>query len=250
MLLNLSLESFALLALVCFIAGVVRGFAGFALSALVMAAAVFVLPPVQLLPVVWWLELTASLLMLRNRSWRSANHRMVIGLMVGSVTGVPIGLYLTTTLSVAHSRNLALSVILVLACLQLLRLRITKLATKLGGLYGYGLLAGIATGVAGVGGLVVALYVLASNVPAAKMRASLVLFLCFSGIGTLISLLAYRVMDLIAVYRGVSLSIPVAIGVIIGSRLFTPRYASYYRPFCLLLLILLALWGLLVSALK
>ncbi len=228
----------------CFFAGVVRGFTGFALSALIMAAAVSILPPVQLIPTMWWLELTASILMLRNRGWREADFGVVVGLSIGSALGVPIGMYLTTTLPLASSRALALGMILVLAATQLLRLRIAWLATK-PGVYGSGLLAGIATGVAGVGGLVVALYVLASNAKAARMRASLVLFLFFSQCATLITLLAYRVMDLAAVSRGLSLALPVAIGVLIGSRLFIPRYEPYYRPLCLSLLILLAAWGLL-----
>ena len=40
-----------LLGLICFVAGIVRGFSGFALSAMVMASGALILPPVQLIPV-------------------------------------------------------------------------------------------------------------------------------------------------------------------------------------------------------
>ena len=36
-----------LLGLICFVAGIVRGFSGFALSAMVMASGALILPPVQ-----------------------------------------------------------------------------------------------------------------------------------------------------------------------------------------------------------
>jgi len=41
-------DHLALLGLICFIAGLVRGFSGFALSAMVMASGALILPPVQL----------------------------------------------------------------------------------------------------------------------------------------------------------------------------------------------------------
>jgi hypothetical protein len=76
-------EHLALLGLICFIAGLVRGFSGFALSAMVMASGALILPPVQLIPVCWWLEMTASLFMLRG-GWRQANRKVALGLAVGS----------------------------------------------------------------------------------------------------------------------------------------------------------------------
>ncbi len=48
------------------LAGIVRGFSGFALSAMVMATAVMILPPIELIPMLWWLEMSASILMLKN----------------------------------------------------------------------------------------------------------------------------------------------------------------------------------------
>ena len=50
-LLGLSGSEIAILAVICFGAGMVRGFSGFALSALVMASAALILPPVQLIPI-------------------------------------------------------------------------------------------------------------------------------------------------------------------------------------------------------
>ena len=75
-------DHLALLGLICFLAGVVRGFSGFALSAMVMASGALILPPVQLIPVCWWLEMTASLFMMRG-VWREANRKVALGLAIG-----------------------------------------------------------------------------------------------------------------------------------------------------------------------
>ncbi len=239
---DLTGQDLSILIVIVVIAGIVRGFSGFALSALVMATAILILPPVELIPVCWWLEMTASLLMARG-GWQEADRGVVWGLVIGSTIGVPLGLALTTTLPVGTTKTIALVVIVALAAVQLAKVRMTFLATN-PGLYLSGVTAGIVTGLASVGGMVVALYVLSQDAPARKMRAALVLFLFISALTSMITFLIYGVMDGQAVARGLTLALPTAAGVFIGQRLFIPRYEPYYRPFCLTLLISLATFGL------
>jgi len=196
------------------------------------------LPPVELIMLCWWLEITASLLMLKT-GWADANRTVVIGLLVGSIIGVPIGVYLTTSMPADTSKLVALFLVAGLAALQLARIKMPFLATR-PGLYGSGLAVGIVTGLAGIGGMVVALYVLAQNAPARQMRASLVLFLFAGSLTSMITYLAYGVMDAQAATRGLTFAIPAGIGVILGKALFTPRFEPYYKIFCLVLLIALA----------
>ena len=89
-LLDLTEIEIAALVLITFTAGLVRGFSGFALSAMVMASAVLILPPVELIPICWWLEMSASLLMARG-GWRDADRGVVKGLVIGSALGLPLG---------------------------------------------------------------------------------------------------------------------------------------------------------------
>ncbi|MGH1576616.1 sulfite exporter TauE/SafE family protein [Planktotalea sp.] len=232
-----------ILTAICFAAGVVRGFSGFALSALVMASAALILPPIQLIPICWWLELSASVLMARG-GWQEADRRIVWGLVITSALGTPIGLWLTTSIDVESSKLIALCVIITLAALQLAKIRIPALASR-SGLYGAGLLAGIVTGLASVGGMVIALYVLSSDTPARKMRAALVLFLFLSSVTSLIWLFWFEMMNQQAITRGVVFAVPAIAGVYAGMKLFTPRFEPYYRPFCLTLLCGLSAFGLL-----
>lgn len=241
--LELTPTQLAICIAVVFAAGVVRGFSGFALSALVMSSLALIIAPVALIPVCWFLEMSATLLMVRG-GVREADRFTVVGLVSGTLIGAPIGLYLTNTLPVDTSRAVALCVILTLAGLQLLRVRATALATK-PGVFVAGTVAGIVTGLANVGGMVVALYVLAREVSSRVMRASLVAYLAFSSIAGLGFLIAYGMMDSVAVSRGLFLSLPCMIGVLFGKALFLPRFERYYKPLCLALLMMLAGAGLL-----
>jgi uncharacterized membrane protein YfcA len=240
-LLALPISEIAVLAVICFIAGLIRGFSGFALSAMVMASGALIITPVQLIPICWWLEMTASLFMLRD-GWQDANRKVAIGLAIGSTLGVPFGLALTIAIAPDLSKLVALGVIIALATLQLSQIKIPFLATNWG-LYGSGWLAGIVTGLAGVGGMVVALYVLAQQAPPRQMRASLVLFLFLGSVTTMISLWSFGVMDETAIMRGLVMSFPAGLGVVMGKLLFVPKWEHLYKPFCLTLLIALASTG-------
>ncbi|MEO1638423.1 MAG: sulfite exporter TauE/SafE family protein [Pseudomonadota bacterium] len=226
------------LTVIVFLAGIVRGFSGFALSALIMATAVIFLPPIALIPMLWWLEMSASILMLKG-GWADADRGTAIGLVIGSTAGWPIGLWLTLTMPVDASKLVALSIIIALAVSQLAKIRLAFLATR-PGLYGTGILAGIVSGLAHVGGMVVALYVLASDAPARQMRGSLVLFLFLGSITSMITLLIFGVMDFSGITRGLVFAVPTMIGVFIGQQFFVERLARHYRAFCLSLLCALA----------
>ncbi len=239
---NLPPNQFVIVVVAVFIAGMVRGFAGFALSALVMASVAIIIPPVQLIAICWFLELSASLLMVRG-GFKEGNKKVVLGLVVGAAVGSPIGLYLTNTLPIETSKMVALALVLVLAALQLLRVRARFLATT-PGLYISGLFAGIATGLASLGGMVVALYVLARDAPSREMRGSLVMFLFLSSLISAIYLTGYGMFDKTTITRGLIFAVPCLAGVVAGKALFTKRLEPYYKPFCLCLLMLLAGFGL------
>ncbi len=238
----LTQTEFLILVAITFIAGVVRGFSGFALSAMVMATAVIILPPIALIPMLWWLEMSASLLMIKN-GFKEADRPMTYALVLGNIIGWPIGLNLTMALPVDTSKALALGIIVVLAASQLAKVRLNFLATK-PGLYGTGVVAGIVSGISHTGAMVIAFYVLAADKSPNVMRASLVLFLFLGSLSSMIILLIFGVMDLSGASRGLVFALPTMLGVVAGQRLFTEKLAPYYRPVCLILLISLASIGL------
>ncbi|MEW9918247.1 TSUP family transporter [Marimonas sp. MJW-29] len=235
----------ALLTAIVLVAGLVRGFAGFALSALVMASAASFIAPILLIPVLWFQEMAASILMARG-GWQDADRPRTALLVVGNWIGWPLGLWMTVSLPVDTSSQVALGVILALAALQLLRVSIPALASHAGTLIA-GTIAGIVSGVAHVGGLVVALYVLSQGNTARSMRGTLVLYLFIGSLGALVYLLYFGVMTRAATLGSLTLVPVTLLGVFLGTKLFNPRWEPYYKHFCLWLLIGLAAASLLRS---
>lgn len=235
---SLSPFHFGLVCFVVFMAGVVRGFSGFALSALVMASLASLIPPLELIVVCFFLELSASILMLRN-GFREGEVSLAFKLAMGSIVGLFIGLAYSHSVPTLASQFSALFLIFCLAILQLLKIQISFQVGNFG-IYASGILAGIASGLASVGGLVIALFVLARNIPARTMRASLVLFLFFTSFTATANFWFYDMFNTTTISRGLIFSVPCFFGVMLGKLLFMPRIESWYRPFCLLLLIFLA----------
>ena len=241
---TLALSNFDLLILVliCFFAGLIRGFSGFGLSAFVMSLALTIIPPIELIPVCWWMEFVASVVMIKN-GWKDSDKKISIILWIGAVFGLPIGIALTTILDFQTSKIIALVLILILALILLHNVKIPFLSKPVGTISS-GVFAGVATGLASIGGMIVATYVLASQNSARRMRASLVLFILLNSVTTFIFLIIFDVMDHKALVRGILLTVPSSIGVVLGSILFMQKLEKYYRPFSLGLLISFSLVGL------
>ena len=240
----ISLTSFEALTLtaIVFAAALVRGFTGFGLSAVVMALAVFILPPIQLIPMLWFLEMAGSIAMFKG-GLADADRPSALRLIIGSAIGLPIGLLITLQLAPETSKALALTLILILAATQLFKLRMPALASPMGTL-ATGICAGAVTGFAGAGGMIIALYALARNLPSRTMRGTLSLYLFGAGAVGIATHLTIGTMDTTAVARGVYFIIPTLIGLYLGRALFLPRLEPFYKPVCLTLLMGLASLGL------
>ena len=233
----------ALAVAACFLAGAVRGFSGFGLSALAMAVLATVIPPIQLIPVFWFLEMAASLILMKG-GWADANRKAALTLMLSAGVALPISLTISQTLDPFTAKMTALILLIVLALLQLSRVKIPLLATQSGTALS-GFCAGMITGFAGAGGMLIALYALARNLPARQMRATLNIYLLGGGILGLIAHLSVGTMTTEAATRGLVLIVPTLAGVFVGKALFVPKWEPYYKPFCLTLLMTLAALGIL-----
>lgn len=108
-----------------FIAGLVRGFAGFGMTALIVASLALILSPKELIAVAFFLEMAASLLLVRG-GLALADRKIAGILLVGNWLGWPIGIALTNALAPDASRLAALALIMVLTLLQLAKIKPPK----------------------------------------------------------------------------------------------------------------------------
>ena len=221
-----------------FLAAIVRGFAGFALSALLVLGVGSFRAPVEVLPVNLLLEICASLF-LRGSTNVHADKRTARLLLLGSLPTMAFGLYLLTHLPDDPIR-IALAAMVVFACIALtIGLRVPGARHRNGPLLG-GAFTGLAAGLGSLGGLFAALFMLGRDDSAERVRATLSYFVGISTFATMTLQAAFGVMNVDAALRAASFLPLLFAGLWIGRRLFRPERQQLYRRACLGLLVVLS----------
>lgn len=231
----------AMLGACVFIAGIVRGCIGFGFSALVVATASLFLEPSDIVPVVVVLEIVASLQM-AFRVWHDVLRDLVLVLLLGVIVGTPVGVYI---LSIAEPDTLRL----ILSVMILAMTVVLSIGYAYSGplnrpvLGGVGMVSGVFNGVAGIGGMPVAIFMASAKFPIRRIRASMVMFL----LGTeLIFLASAAVGDLYRwsiVNTSVLACLPMVAGLILGSRLFGKLDEGVLRRIFVMVLLSLSVIG-------
>ena len=90
---NLDLSEFLLIIFTVFIASIIRGFNGFGLSATCISGFSFILPAIEIVPIILILEVFISIFM-APYIWNKIDWNFVFKLLIGITIGSPIGLYL------------------------------------------------------------------------------------------------------------------------------------------------------------
>ena len=90
---NLTIGNFIFFCGVILIASFVRGFSGFGFSASSISLLTFILPPVEIVPIILLLEVIASFFMIPS-IWNKINWKFVIYLLFGVTLGTPLGVKL------------------------------------------------------------------------------------------------------------------------------------------------------------
>jgi len=233
--------------LVVLIAAVVRGYAGLGFSALCVASLSFVLPMSALVPVVLMLEVSASVLLLPS-IWPDVRWRFVLGLTLSSVLATPLGIVALTHFPASLVRGFVL-VIIVFACVLLMRgfqLSGKQPNWRIGLV---GLFAGAVNAAGAVGGLIYGLFLMADGMPARAFRASLaMIFLLVDLCATLMMVQAGLITHHHLPWLGLLL-VPLAVGLFIGSRLFSVASPEGFKRFVLCLLLFIALVGIVTTLL-
>ncbi|MDA9653903.1 sulfite exporter TauE/SafE family protein, partial [Candidatus Pelagibacter sp.] len=79
--------------LTVFIASIVRGFNGFGFSATCISGFSFILPAIEIVPIILALEVVISVFMVPY-IWNKIEWKFVFKILLGMIIGSPIGLYL------------------------------------------------------------------------------------------------------------------------------------------------------------
>ena len=238
---GLSLAELVISIVIIALAGIVRGYSGFGFSALVVMSLVLILPPAEVVPIAFILEIGASLVMLPH-VWREVKWRVAGWLFAGAAIGSPVGVHFLATID-PDFMKVMISAIVLLACVLLIRGYRFKAPAGAVGNGATGLISGLVNGVGAVGGLPVVLLLMAGAAEAVAMRATIVGYLFLSDTYALAISGAQDLVNMVLLQRAGLFALPLAAGIYIGSHIFFRTNPEAFRRVILAILILLACSG-------
>ena len=165
-------------------ASVLRGFTGFGFGLAAVPLLSLGLPPAQVVPLVVTLQVVIGVAGLRTAA-KSCDWRSVGLLVPGLIVGIPIGLLILTALP-PNPVRLVIGIIVALSVVLIQRgIRLPPNPSRLIG-FGIGLISGIVSGLASMGGPPVVVFLLAMGHDPARMRATAIVYFMLSGCVSLI----------------------------------------------------------------
>jgi uncharacterized membrane protein YfcA len=242
-LLNLDFNNFIFFSSIIFTASIVRGFNGFGFSAISVSGLSFILPPIEIVPIILLLEVFVSIFMIPY-IWYKIDWKFVIQILIGILIGSPIGLFLLKYLS-PQITHLIICLVVIFFSLLLIRgyvnLKINNLFSKIA----TGTISGIVNGFSTLGGLPVALFLLVTSIQPAVIRGSLAALFFLTDIYAFTLSFFSGIIDLITIYRVLSIILVLPLGVYIGDRFFVKAKEATFRKVVFYFLILISLIGIL-----
>jgi len=230
--------------LVCtFLAGIVRGCIGFGFSILVIASTSLFLNPSLLVPTVILLEVAASVHMLPS-VWKDALWREMVWVVSGLLFGIPAGVYL---LAVAPEPVLRLMASIIIFLLTLFVLKGSSFKGRLSAMAFVliGVVSGFFSGVAAAGGIMAATCFTLTSLPIKQVRATLVVYLLLTGGIFIVSTLITSSLDARVINTVLFAIVPMALGIVLGTKLFRFMDEAKLRLLMLLCLSVLSVIGML-----
>ena len=223
----LALPGLWLLATGAFLAGVVRGFTGFGTAMVYLPFAGMTLGPFAALTSLIVMDLTAPLMHV-PRALREGQPRDVLRLALGSLIGLPLGVFV---LSLVEPDIFRWSVSIVAVVLLVLLVSGVRYAGEMNKplVIGTGGLGGFFCGSVGLPGPPVIMLYMASKRPVAAIRANITLYLILAEILMLITLGIGGLLVSSAIMIGVLMIAPYLFGNWIGAVLFRPEAEKVYR---------------------
>ncbi len=240
---NLSLSEFSLIIFTVFIASIIRGFNGFGFSATCISGFSFILPAIEIVPIILILEVFISIFMFPY-IWNKIDWNFVFKLLIGIVIGSPIGLYLLKYLS-PQTTHLYVCVIIIFFSILLMKgysnQRINNNRSKIF----TGIVSGTLNGLTTLGGMPVALFLLVTSIQPAVIRGSLAALFFLTDVYAFILSFFGGIVDMITIYRTIPLIIILPIGVYIGDKFFVKSKEALYRKVVFYFLIFISIFGIL-----
>ena len=238
---QLSLIEFFFIIFTVFVASIIRGFNGFGFSATCISGFSFILPAIEIVPIILLLEVIISIFMVPY-IWNKIDWKFVFKLLTGIIIGSPIGLYLLKYLS-AEITHLSVCLIIIFFSILLMKGYSNQKINNNYAKFFTGIVSGTLNGLTTLGGMPVALLLLITSIQPAIIRGSLAALFFLTDIYAFILSFFAGIVDMITVYRVIPLIIILPIGVFIGNKFFVKSKEETYRKVVFYFLIIISMLG-------
>ena len=239
--LQLSLIEIYFVIFTVFIASIIRGFNGFGFSAICISGFSFILPAIEIVPIILILEVIISIFMVPY-IWNKIDWNFVLKLLIGIIIGLPIWLYLLKYLSPDTTHLSVCGLVIFFSFLLMKGYENKKINNNYGKLI-TGIVSGTLNGLTTLGGMPVALFLLVTSIQPAVIRGSLAALFFLTDIYAFILSFFAGIVDLTTIYRTIPLIIILPIGVYIGDKFFVKSKEKTYRKVVFYFLILISIFG-------
>ena len=238
---QLSLVEISFIILTVFIASIIRGFNGFGFSATCISGFSFILPAIEIVPIILILEVLISIFM-APYIWKKIDWSFVLKVLLGIIIGSPIGLYLLKYLS-PDVTHLSICLLIIFFSFLLMNgyknIKINNEFTK----FYTGIISGVINGLTTLGGMPVALFLLVVGIQPAIIRGSLAALFFLTDIYAFGLSFFAGIVDLTTIYRTLPLIIILPLGVYVGDKFFVKSEEETYRKVVFYFLIFISIFG-------
>ncbi|MDB4612891.1 sulfite exporter TauE/SafE family protein [Candidatus Pelagibacter sp.] len=240
---DFTLSQLLIILLIVLIASVIRGFNGFGFSATCISGFSFILPAIEIVPIILILEVFISIFMIPY-IWSKIDWSFVLKLLIGIAIGSPIGLYLLKYLS-PETTHLYVCLIIIFFSILLMKGYSNKNINNDQAKIFTGIISGTLNGLTTLGGMPVALFLLVTNIQPAVIRGSLAALFFLTDIYAFILSFFGGIVDMTTIYRTIPLIIVLPLGVFIGNKFFIKSKEQLYRKVVFYFLIIISIIGIL-----
>ena len=240
---QLSLIEIYYVLIIVFIASIIRGFNGFGFSAICISGFSYILPAIEIVPIILALEVAISIFM-APYIWNKIDWKFVFKILLGILIGSPIGLYLLKHLN-PQITHLFVCLLIIFFSILLMRGFSNQKINNNYGKFLTGIISGTLNGFTTLGGMPVALFLLIINIQPALIRGSLAALFFLTDIYAFVLSFFSGIVDMVTIYRAIPLIIILPFGVFIGNKFFVKSKEETYRKVVFYFLIVISIFGIL-----
>ena len=241
--LNFSLYELFLISLIILLASTIRGFNGFGFSATSVSGLAFILPAIEIVPIILILEVAISIFMVPY-IWNKIDWKFVFQILIGIAIGSPVGLYLLKFFSPSFT-HLLICIIIIFFSILLMRGYSNKKIDNNFIKILTGTISGALNGLSTLGGLPVALFLLITSMQPIFIRGSLAALFFITDIYAFSLSFLGGIVDMTTVYRSLPLIFILPLGVFVGNKFFVKSREETYRKVVFYFLITISVIGIL-----